>query len=262
MNYKEKNRNKYLKYFKEEDGGLAIVSAAVIFTLCIAAGVAVEVARIAYYKTQLQHAADSAVLAAISQSSKAYLEFSKGGTEQKSFSDLGKKDIVSFFIQNVQADRALNIDDGSINAEVGSEGEILYSKIEYSSEISATFGKIIGYESFTARGHAEARRELNKVEEKKPALNIHFFLDNSPSMGIGARDEDIALLQEQDTLNATGCAFACHVTNSKDAYWHPYNLPELRGHGLKLRIDELRDAVARFVNSVEDSQKTMGIVYP
>ncbi|MBC8719088.1 pilus assembly protein TadG-related protein [Ochrobactrum sp. Marseille-Q0166] len=249
MNYRTSSRKKYLNYFSDESGGIAIISALVLTTLCIAAGAAVEVARIAHYKSQLQHAADAAVLASISQSSKAYRRFSGGGVDEVSFAELGRKDVASFFIQNVQADHALSVIDENINAEVGSENSVLFSKITYTAKIHATFARIIGYENFSVQGHAEARRELNKVESENPALDIHFFLDNSPSMGIGAREEDIAWLQKLPIKDEQGCAFACHIGAEKMNNWYPRDIPIFRQQGLErfpIIVDRIRKMRSSF----------------
>lgn len=257
----EKKR-KCSAFIKDAQGSAAIITGLVLFTLCVACGVAVEVTRIVHYKTQIQHAADSAVLAAISDSSNAYQKFTTGNAPDTGVIPTGGDDIRSFFIGNLNADRTLHVDPNSVDATVAvAEGSILASEIRYTATIDATLARIIGFQNFSISGSAKARRDGSNIPlgltlGKNP-LDIYFFLDNSPSMGIGARMVDIENLQRRSIMGSTGCAFACHKYDNDNVNngWLPAELPQLRNEGLMLRVDEVRDAVQKVIQDARSFQR-------
>lgn len=248
------------KYKSDNSGAIAAITGIVIFALVASAGAAIEITRIVHYKSKLQHAADSAVLAAISQSSTAYEEFSKNPGQDGNNIPRGAEDIRKFFAGNSGENEGVNVD--VTTAKVETQNANLVSKIDYTAKIDLIFGKLLQYPSVEITGHAEARRELDVSKTKNKPIDVHFFLDNSPSMGIGSREEDIAILQSQEIIGKKGCAFACHLAGP-DHNSQPANLELLRtNNSLTLRIDELRNAVVKLVRDVEQRQTLDKIFSP
>jgi hypothetical protein len=64
-------------------------------------------------------------------------------------------------------------------------------------------------------------------------IDIHFVIDASPSMNVGASRDDQEIM-----IRETGCAFACHRGGAKS---HP---DYLRDRGARMRIDVVADAVS------------------
>jgi len=248
------------KYKSDNSGAIAAITGIVIFALVASAGAAIEITRIVHYKSKLQHAADSAVLAAISQSSTAYKEFSNTPGQDGINIPQGAEDIRKFFTGNSGGNEGVNVDVTTAKVEI--QNANLVSNIDYTAKIDLIFGKLLQYPSVEVTGHAEARREIDVSKTKSKPIDVHFFLDNSPSMGIGSREEDIAILQNQDILGRKGCAFACHLDNPKNDTI-PANLDSLRNNKrLMLRIDELREATSRVISDVENYQIIDKIVSP
>jgi len=240
------------KYKSDETGAIAAITGIVIFALVASTGAAIEITRIVHYKSQLQHAADSAVLAAISQSSSAYHVFSNTPGQDGINIPQGAKDVRNFFRANSGTSESVEI--RNIEADVTIKNSDLISKIDYTAKIDLIFGKLLQYPSIEINGSAQAQRKLDDSKTKNKPIDVHFFLDNSPSMGIGSREKDITLLQKQVIIRKKGCAFACHLAGPGNKS-EPQNLESLRtNNSLILRIDELRNAVVKLVTDVEQQQ--------
>lgn len=70
-------------------------------------------------------------------------------------------------------------------------------------------------------------------------VEVHFVIDTSPSMNVGASYDDQTIMIDQ-----SGCAFACHRGNES-------NYPDyLRAFGAKLRIDVVKDAIDTAINQL------------
>jgi len=72
-------------------------------------------------------------------------------------------------------------------------------------------------------------------------IDIHFVIDASPSMNVGASRDDQEIM-----IRETGCAFACHRGSAKS---HP---DYLRDRGARMRIDVVADAVTTALAQFED----------
>src|SRR6185312_4211115 len=81
-----------------------------------------------------------------------------------------------------------------------------------------------------------------------PNMNFYLLLDDSPSMAIGATQDDIDNLKRYTAGQPSGsCGFACHeVRPSLDPNansWTTDNLSIARANGVRLRIDLVVNAV-------------------
>jgi hypothetical protein len=97
------------------------------------------------------------------------------------------------------------------------------------------------------------------------ARNIDFYLllDNSPSMELPATQAGV------DAMNAFGCAFACHEQNLSDTeYSTQYpgwgtidSYAYAENNGIKLRIDNVRDAAKSLATTAQTVMASNGATY-
>lgn len=83
------------------------------------------------------------------------------------------------------------------------------------------------------------------TQMKRP-IDIMFVADVSYSMGIGATDADVALMQSR-----LGCAFACHMDGTDTA---------AHDIGAKLRIDVIRDAVSETIDEIKSIKRNGDLI--
>lgn len=246
------------RFLKTQEGSIGVMSGAIVLLTLVAAGTAIDVARIVTYKSELQKAADGAVLAAISTSSRAYQTFSARNDwgEGHRFAE-GEEDINRFFVQNMGNDNA--IIGATLAPVVQAEKQTLSSSLTLDAKVPLTFARMVGMKNFSTQLFAKAVRSLESSELDTVATNVTFFLDNSPSMGIGATVADINLLRSQPSSMAGGCAFACHTSGQYG--WQPGSVDYLRNTGtLRLRIDELKAAVQNVIDYTENYQRARNIL--
>ncbi|WP_025091574.1 pilus assembly protein TadG-related protein [Brucella intermedia] len=243
----------FKKFLIAQEGSIGVTAGAIVLLTVLAAGTAIDVARIVTYRSELQKAADAAVLAAISTSARAYQEFSakESWADGHRFID-GEEDVKSFFEQNMRADsRAAH---AHLSTVVKAEKQTLTSSLTLDAKVPLTFARMVGIKSFSTQLVAKAARNLDSLEPVTRPTNVTFFLDNSPSMGIGATRNDISWLAAQ-TQNSIpgGCAFACHTSGATG--WTPQGIPQFRQQGLRLRIDELKESVRNVIEYTDNFQR-------
>ena len=123
-------------------------------------------------------------------------------------------------------------------ATVTVENQIIRSTIRYSAVLPLNFGPIIGkdYSDISNIVTAEASLPL--------FLDIYIALDVSSSMGVGATQEDINVMNA-----AIGCAFGCHAGSD--------NYERAHAAGATLRIDVLRSAIAAMLKKAKGIQSSL-----
>ncbi|MFD1198317.1 TadE/TadG family type IV pilus assembly protein [Brucella gallinifaecis] len=244
-------------FIKDNNGSAAITTAILIGVLCVASGSAIEITRIVTYKSELQHAADSAVLAAISDSSKAARIWREQATTQHMRIPEGDIELTDYFEQNFPKNDVLIMEKNQVEPRVEIKNQILQSDLTYNAKLKSYFSGILGYDSFELSGHAQARRliQINESKTDTP-FDLYFFLDNSPSMGIGLTRDDIHALQKYPVwgTNNGGCGFACHFRPEESpSEWTPSELPNLRKRlpPVTLRIDDLKKSFIHEIERIE-----------
>jgi hypothetical protein len=105
--------------------------------------------------------------------------------------------------------------------------------------------QIIGIPSLAIVGSSVAK---GGSSGKSPYIDFYAFLDNSPSMGLGATSGEQARLQ---ALTPDNCAFACHVAGSTTDY---YSIA--RKNSIQLRIDVLQSSWVDLVKQAKNSSSS------
>ncbi|MBB4066927.1 TadE/TadG family type IV pilus assembly protein [Gellertiella hungarica] len=229
-------RNAVHGLLKARGGNFAMTTAMLCFPLIALAGLSVDLWNAYETKTKLDQVADSAALAAINTSSKAFANSSSG--QGKASWD---SEAQAFFTGNKAAiDPRLSV---SVTADVQRNGLTLTSLVHYQTSMPTMFMGLVGVEHMDISGTATA--EFNVGEY----YNVHVLVDNSPSMGIGASQSDVDVMQAK-----MGCAFACH-----DLSGSMNNLPKATSLGVKLRIDVVSMSLRKLADMISTNVGQKGL---
>lgn len=205
-------------------GNVVIMFGIALLPLLGMAGVAIDYGRAATARSQLNSAADSAALAAVSQS--AIL---------KTVAD-AKLDAQKFFDANAGEYGSIVT---SRTVEITNIGLSRTAKVTYSASFPTSLMSLLGPNTVTLSSTASA------VGARAPFIDFYLLLDNSPSMGVAATTSDIATM-----VNKTSdqCAFACHEENNANDY---YALAKKLG--VQMRIDVVRSASQQLMDTAKTS---------
>jgi Flp pilus assembly protein TadG len=213
---------------RDRSGNFAVLFAVLTIPFTGLLGVSVDIMRAYELRSRLDQAADAAALAAVSPTSRAYV--SNTGSQGTDWDEEAE----SFFTGvKSRLAPALAVE---VEADVVRDGVTLTSTVSYSTVLPTTFAQVLGIPSLTVRGQARAQVKAGEY------ANLHVLVDNSPSMGVGATQADVDLMQAQ---MPDKCAFACH-----DMSGSQNNYPYAAQIGARLRIDVVSDALQRMVSAV------------
>ena len=121
--------------------------------------------------------------------------------------------------------------------------------VTYNGQNSNSFAAILGLSSLTVKGTGTAKASLS------PYIDIHLALDTSQSMGLASSNTDaLNLWAATKATNGpnSGCQFGCHVYQSSDSGYNKSQVPNdqiAKSAGIRLRVDELRDATTSMISS-------------
>lgn len=225
------------RFLKDKTGNFGITTALLALPLIAGAGSVIDFAHALEQRSRLMGAADAAALGAIAEQSDGFsLASSMSNDGRIVKAEQGSK---AMFLSN--AANFIVIPPENVSAGVEKSGSILSSNITFSAEIPTYFMHLLGVETLTVAGMATASFGLGTPIY----ADYHFLLDNSPSMGLGATINDInnLIVATKAEQGGNGCAFACHqvwnsgVEDTKSTYY------AARRHNVRLRIDDLRQAV-------------------
>ncbi len=226
-----------MRILTEKLGNFGIMTAILMPLLIMAAGSAIDLTNALSEKTRLQDAADAAALGVLNTRSATIKEaLSNGSSSRIAVAETEAKNL---FYSNIPS--SLNVE--KFDAVVEKKGNILSSKINFKVSVPTTLMSMFGIPSVKVGGYAEA---TNAADEP---YDFYIFLDNSPSMGIGATQADISKLEKQ-----IGCAFTCHnlgVSNGKNTY------KLARGAGISVRIDMVANALGKMIARAKDESYPM-----
>ncbi|MGD0763642.1 MAG: pilus assembly protein TadG-related protein [Roseiarcus sp.] len=182
---------------RDRRGNVAMMYALALPVLMFAIGLAIDYTHAAQVRTQLNAAADAAVLAALTP-----------GMMQQS-NATAQTAAQNMFNGQIAGITSLAAGDTTVTVTVANPtGTTLVRNVTvaYSAQNTNIFAGILGAPTFTLKGSSSASASV--------AANIDFYmlLDNSPSMALPATQAGIAQMESLTAQqeNGVGCAFACH----------------------------------------------------
>jgi Flp pilus assembly protein TadG len=214
-------------------GSVTLIFSLSVVVLLATVGLAVDYTNVSRAREQLNAAADSAALSAVSKQAMANFP----GT------DKGVGAAKAVF--QAQANTANSVTINSVDVQVVQTGVVIAATLTYSATIQNTYGPFVHVPTWTFTGRAQATTKM-------PAyVDFYLLLDNSPSMGVAATTADIAKMV---SLTPDSCAFGCHQQNSNgtDNVNDYYHLA--RNNSVTMRIDVLRTATQSLTTTAQQTE--------
>lgn len=220
----------------DRSGNFGLIFALILAPLVMAMGVALDLGYALTIKTEIQSAADSAAVGALSdQSAGVIAALSQNLTGELT---LAESDADKLLKANLQAKAAQYLKSQEITIE--RRGANITSHVLVTAAVPTSFLGLFGRQTIDVSGVAEG--------SFVPANYIDFYLllDNSPSMGLGATTSDIARLEAANG----GCAFACHdMSNPSNAYLLAKSI------GVTTRIELVSEAAQTMMETAIDRRR-------
>jgi Flp pilus assembly protein TadG len=208
-------------FTRNNNGSVTMIFSLSAVVLLATVGLAVDYTNVSRAREQLNAAADSAALSAVSKQAMA------------NFPGTDKGVAAAKAVFQAQANTSANVTLNSVDVQVVQTGVVVAATLTYSATMQNTFGPFVHVPTWTFTGKAQATTKM-------PAyVDFYLLLDNSPSMGVAATNADIAKMV---SLTPDSCAFGCHQQNANgtDNVNDYYHLA--RNNGVTMRIDVLRTA--------------------
>lgn len=228
--------------WKDQGGNFGMTTALLLVPLIGVAGLAVDVNTAVIAKTNLQAAADSAVLAAVG-------EYSAGTRQAMQMGDTGRLTDAIEDARKVFKAHVGNHTDYKLVAsdvEVVKAGRDLRAVFTYSAEVPTTLARILGQESVTISGEATA------VFQTETFRDFYLLLDNTPSMGVAATPAEVTRMM---SATPDRCAFACHIVkdgvDDTNSYYHI-----AKRNGIVTRIDVVAQATSALMTTAMSERKS------
>lgn len=240
------------RFSRDTSGNFGILTAIVTVPLLTAVGMAIDFGYALDQRMDLLAAADAAAVGALASQSPgvlAALDMDGDGRVK-----VAEKDARKLFNGQVskrttpvgQSDEnnpegvSLSIVDVSVN-KVGAD---LKSEVTFAAKVPTTFLRLINQPYITISGTATA------VFNTGTYIDFYMLLDNTPSMGVAATYDDIAVM-ERNTSDS--CAFACHQLDNTNNY---YNLAKKLK--VQMRIDVVRQATQQLTYTAAETMRYPG----
>jgi Putative Flp pilus-assembly TadE/G-like/von Willebrand factor type A domain len=123
--------------------------------------------------------------------------------------------------------------DSQFTVDVERDGQSIKASVSFDGTVTTSLSSFLGNKSVGVGLTAKAEATM------PPFIDIHVLVDVSSSMGIGATPADLDIMR-----TAIGCTFGCHMSGTYQA---------ARDAGATMRIDVVRDALARVIQASRDS---------
>ena len=223
------------KYFCRSSGGnVAVIFALTLVPMVGMMGLGIDVARTLSARTSLQAAADSAALAAATET-EASIQAGQSLTNAQYAGVLAGQRV--FGANASKVGRWL----GAVptpNVQVNPGAASITAFVTFTAPVPTSFAKAFGVQNYAVNGSASSSLNLPKF------LNISVVTDISQSMGLAATSSG----QSQLASLTGGCQFGCHVYQNGQQGVLPY---ETQAHaaGIQLRIDVIRQATQNMIQT-------------
>jgi Flp pilus assembly protein TadG len=262
------------RFLANRRGNVAMMYALMLPVLMFGAGFAIDYTHAMQVQTELDAAADAAVLAALTPS---MMQQSNAAAQTAA---------TNLFNAQANAQGSLIAADTVVTVTVTNPNNnslIRNVAVSYTAANQNIFASVLGYSALGIAGSSTAKASL--------AANIDFYmlLDNSPSMALPATQAGINSMVALTSAQG-GCAFACHQAStgngdtSGNAYWNPNktsqtctgaqsgssnvgcvqmdNYQVARANSIPLRIDELNSAVTTMMAKAQSTATSSTQVPP
>jgi hypothetical protein len=224
----------FSRFCRDHAGSMSTMFALSMTVLMTTIGAGIDIGRAQQAQTTAANVADAAVLAAV----QATLEADKAGKSETLAKAAGLDAGQKAWTANAEA---ANLPVTGIPTIDISQPQIHEWKatIDFEKGLDTHFMSLFGQKFYPIKAHAEASSSFQEIKE---FWDIHMAVDFSASMGIGATQSDINVMQNDPNMMSSGvtpgCGFACHYSSTNND-----TMAYARTKGYKLRIDVVKDAI-------------------
>lgn len=229
----------FLRFTSDCRGNVAIITALCMIPLMLAAGAAIDYSRIVRERSAIQNAADAALLAGARETLSRVQE----GKSQATALSMGKAYAKQIFNENV-INRGLESSVGGFDPSLKFVNGKLAGDVNFPAQTSATFMKVANLIGQSTSDVIQFNVFAGINIGASSFAEVHFVIDNSASMGIGATNNDINIM-----AGAINCAFACHAPAGSTHWSSTYQLA--RSAGATLRIDVVKQSIDSVLSKLQ-----------
>jgi len=243
---------KFRHFFSDRRGNVAMMFGLAVLPLTFAAGVAVDYGMAARKRSQLNSAADAAVLAAVTPAM-----MSKTATDaQTAATNAFNARIAMIKGVTMTSGPTVKVTEGILSRSV---------QVSYQAQVNNAFSVLYKMPVTQIGGTATSSASV------PPNIDFYLLLDDSPSMAIAATSDGISTMVSHTTSQG-GCAFGCHQANPKaDGLGNPDvagspgtmmdNYALARSLNVVLRIDNLQQAVSQLMTTIQSTMSSNNAKY-
>jgi len=234
------------RFFKSSRGNAAVIFALCAVPMTYLVGLGIDYGSAAIRAEQLNAAADSAALAAVTTSMMAKGDAASVAAATNAF--------------NAQATTIAGITYNPTNLTVSVVDSVTTRTVtvKYAAASQNAFPSLLGQPTMPLTGQTQA------IGQSPPNINFYLLLDSSPSMAIAATQNGITTMVN-NTQSQGGCAFACHQSNAaKDNLGNPGgedNYALARALNVTLRIDLLSQAAQNLMTTAQQTETANNATY-
>lgn len=234
------------RFAGDQRANVAIMFGMSLFPLTLLIGMTIDYSRATWRQTQMNAAADSAVLAALTP---PMLSQSDQNLITRA---------TNVFNAEVQSISGVNYVPSTLSVTIQDVGMTRTLTLSYQAASQNAFAALIGKQTLTLSGTSQASASA------APNMDFYLLLDNSPSMNIAATSAGITTMVN-NTQSQGGCAFACHQSNpSKDNLGNPggvdnYTLAQQLG--VVTRIQNMATATQALMSTASSTEAINNVTY-
>jgi Flp pilus assembly protein TadG len=240
-----------LRRWRDNGGGVAILTAILIVPLTFALGMAYDYTMASNRKDQIDGMADAAALGAVTPAMMAQSSTVAQARSKSLFTDQAATVSGATVLP---ADVNVTVTDTPLGATITRNVSLTYK-----AKSPNVFAGILGLPAFQIGGSSSA------TSGGAPNIDFYLLLDDSPSMEIGATQTDINTMVSHTSAQG-GCAFGCHETNPSgtDNAGNPAgedNYTLARNLGVTMRIDLVNTATQNLMTTAQSTESQNHAAY-
>lgn len=222
---------------KDRSGNFSMMLAMMLVPVLIGAGMLFDFSQVSNRKAVYMAAADAAAVGALSTQSVGVLAAINSGKDGTV--TVGEADAEKLFKGQLRSGYGSELTDLQIS--IKKSGTTLTSVVDFTISVPTTFASLVHMNNISVKGSSSA------VYDTGSFIDFYMLLDNTPSMGVGATEADIATMER---YTPDSCAFACHDLSNSNSY---YNLA--KSLKVKMRIDTVREATQQLTQTASSTQR-------
>lgn len=223
------------RFLSDRRGNFGAIFAIVSIPVIGAAGIAIDYSRASSAMSFAQSAGDAAILAGVYEAKRLY----EGGTPQQAAESAGRAYAIEYFQTQVRVNNTGIF--GWFTPVVSINNNAITGTLGVDVQIQTTLSRILDRQTLPVQTTSRAEIQLSQYVE------LHFVIDTSASMGVGADATAIGQLANatRNAFHPTGCAFSCHVpdelTPDVDPWLNSWDLAQ--SQNIQTRIDVVKASI-------------------